>query len=134
MIGNLDIGGLTEGAAKIIGFFKEHPALAAEMEDKDKEREYSLLAQQIALNMVETAQGVFQGGWRPFIGWVCGAAFAYNFVLQPFLIFGFTVAGYGAQIATLPELSMVEILPVLGGMLGLSINRSGDKRAGVNKR
>ena len=25
---------------------------------------------------------IFVAGWRPFIGWVCGFALAYNFVLR----------------------------------------------------
>ena len=27
-------------------------------------------------------QNVFVAGWRPFIGWVCGAALAYNFIVR----------------------------------------------------
>ena len=88
---------------------------------------------QIALNMVESAQGLFKGGWRPFIGWTCGFAFAYSYVLQPFLIFGFTMAGYGEEVAKLPDIALWEMMPVLAGMLGLSYHRSGDKRDGVHK-
>jgi holin (3TMs family) len=133
MAGDINIGNVSDGVAKIVGLFKKNPAMAAQMEDKEAERELQRDLQQILLNMAETAQGLFKGGWRPFVGWVCGFAFAYNFVLQPFLIFVFTMAGYGAEVAQLPELQMFEIMGVLGGMLGLSINRSGDKRAGVNK-
>lgn len=134
MVGDINIGNVADGAAKIIGLFKKHPALAAQMEDKEAERELTRDLQQIMLNMTEATQGLFKGGWRPAVGWTCAAAFAYNFVLQPFLIFGFVMAGYGDEVKELPELNMVEIMAVLGGMLGLSRDRSGDKKAGVHKK
>lgn len=133
MVGNINVGNVAEGLAKVVGLFKEHPALAAEMENKDKDREFQLKLQQILLNMTESAQGIFQGGWRPAVGWTCAASFAYNFVLQPFLIFGFTMAGYGEEVSQLPELDMFSIMGVLAGMLGISHHRSGDKRAGIHK-
>src|SRR5690349_1351153 len=43
---------------------------------------------QLEVNKAEAAHNsIFVAGWRPFIGWVCGAAFAYTFVLQPFAVF-----------------------------------------------
>ena len=36
---------------------------------------------------------LFVSGWRPFIGWVCGVAFAYHFILQPMLAFLIANAG-----------------------------------------
>jgi len=49
---------------------------------------------QMEVNKAEAQSGsVFKGGWRPFIGWTCGAAFAYHFIIQPFLIFAITVFG-----------------------------------------
>ena len=133
MAGDIKIGDVAGGIAKIVGLFKVDPALAVEMQNKAEERETKIQLQQILLNMTEATQGLFKGGWRPFIGWVCGAAFAYNFVLQPFLIFGFTMAGFATEVAALPELDIVAIMPVLLGMLGLSHHRSGDKRNGVHK-
>src|SRR6056300_1863198 len=41
-------------------------------------------------------RSIFVAGWRPFIGWVCGIALAYHFVLAPFIVFG--VAWFGAEI------------------------------------
>ncbi len=134
MAGDINIGNVADGVAKIVGLFKKHPALAAEMEDKDSERELQRDLQNILLNISESAQGLFQGGWRPAVGWTCAFAFAYNFVIQPFLIFGFTMAGYGDEVAKLPAIDMFAIMGVLGGMLGISHHRSGDKRAGVHKK
>ena len=49
----------------------------------DTHAQQALLAQ-LEINKAEAASGsLFKGGWRPFVGWVCGIAFAYHFVLQP---------------------------------------------------
>src|SRR3990167_5445401 len=48
---------------------------------------------QIEVNKVEAAsQSLFVAGWRPWVGWTCGAAYAYTFVVQPFLVFVLTAA------------------------------------------
>lgn len=37
---------------------------------------------QIEINKIEAAhRSIFVAGWRPFIGWVCGAALAWHFML-----------------------------------------------------
>ena len=42
---------------------------------------------QTDVNAVEAAStSVFVSGWRPFIGWVCGAALAYQYVGAPLLM------------------------------------------------
>lgn len=134
---NVDIGDTVSDVANavggLIGRFKKDPALGDIMLDKAGQRELQNQLAQIGLNVKETAQGMFQGGWRPAVGWTCASAFAYNFVLQPFLIFGFTMAGFGTEVEQLPELDMWAIMSVLGGMLGISHHRSGDKRKGVHK-
>lgn len=86
-------------------------------------------AQQIQINAVEAANAnIFVSGWRPFIGWVCGAAYAYSFVLQPFLAFGFLAFGHDIK---LPVLGLSELSPVLIGMLGLGGMRSWEKIKGA---
>jgi hypothetical protein len=74
---------------------------------------------------------VFKGGGRPFIGWVCGAAFAYHFVLQPFIVFGVSVAG--VEIPELPTFDMGSLMTVMMGMLGLGGLRSYEKKQGLTK-
>jgi len=86
-------------------------------------------SQQTAINAVEAANdNLFVAGWRPFIGWTCGVAYAYAFVLQPFLQFGF--AAFGNDI-DLPTLGLAELSPVLMGMLGLGGLRTFEKVKGV---
>ena len=45
-----------------------------------------LVQGQLEINKVEAASpSVFVSGWRPFIGWVCGAACAWNWIGLPIL-------------------------------------------------
>lgn len=86
---------------------------------------------QIAVNMAEAKhESIFVSGWRPFVGWVCGAAFAYNFVVAPALSFASDVWG---QPIPLPTMEMGPLITVLGGMLGLSGMRTFEKFKKVNK-
>ncbi len=80
---------------------------------------------QIEVNKIEAgSQSVFVAGWRPAIGWVCGGAYAYQFVMQPFMVF--VLQAFGNTIL-LPHLDMGELSMVLFGMLGLGALRSFDK-------
>ena len=89
-------------------------------------------ALQVELNKVEAShRSVFVAGWRPFIGWVCGAGFAYHFVLQPFLLF--VVAWVGVDMPELPVFDMGTLQTVLMGMLGLGGLRTFEKVAGKAK-
>lgn len=75
------------------------------------------------------SSNLFIAGWRPFIGWTCGTAFAWAFVIQPFLTF--ILAAIGHPILNLPTLTVSEMMPVLLGMLGLGGLRSWEKSQGV---
>ena len=87
---------------------------------------------QIEVNKAEAASGsIYKGGWRPFIGWVCGVAFAYHFVLQPCLVFLVGVLGH--DIPELPSFDMGSLMTVLGGLLGLGSLRTFEKFKGVSK-
>lgn len=84
---------------------------------------------QIAVNQVEAgSSSIWVSGWRPFIGWTCGAAFAYKFVLAPAVAFGMTAAGHPIE---LPVLDFTEMSTVLLGMLGLGGLRSLERIKGV---
>lgn len=88
---------------------------------------------QISVNLQEAKhRSVFVAGWRPFIGWVCGGAFTYAYVVQPIALFLTTLAG--VNMTALPELQMAEMIPVLMGMLGLGSLRTYEKFKGVNHK
>ena len=86
---------------------------------------------QAETNKVEAGhRSLFVAGWRPFIGWSCGFALAYTYVLQPILTFGLAQAGY---LIDLPAVNLGEMMPVLMGMLGLGGLRTFEKVKGINK-
>ena len=95
----------------------------------DKEEKAQLIQEinkaQIEVNKVEAnSNSLFVSGWRPFVGWTCGIALCYHFVLQPFLTF--VLYSFGQQI-TLPTFDMGTLTTILMGMLGLGGLRSYEK-------
>ena len=92
----------------------------------------SLVQGQLAINQKEAEHGsVFVAGWRPFIGWVCGVALAYNFIVQPLLLYAAWLVPEGAPLADAPQLETGELMTVLLGMLGLGGLWTYEKRLGV---
>lgn len=75
---------------------------------------------------------IFVAGWRPFIGWVCGAAFAYHFVLQPILAFVIANSNSAGKVE-LPIFDIQTLSTVLMGMLGLGGLRTLEKIKNVTK-
>lgn len=140
------LGGLFDVAKSIIGRIWPDPAQQAEAQFKllqmQQTGELAKLAAdtdlaklQIQTNIEEAKSGnVFIAGWRPFVGWTCGIAFAYSYVLLPFmqfLAFTFGTAEMVKQLALLPQLDLAGMLPVLFGMLGLGALRSVEKVKGA---
>jgi hypothetical protein len=81
-----------------------------------------LIELQSEINKVEAQhRTIFVAGWRPFIGWVCGIALAYNFVLRDLLIW------FLGQEQVPPALQMEHLMTVLIGMLGLGGMRTFEK-------
>tara|TARA_R100001015_G_C4633906_1_gene199501 strand:+ start:3228 stop:3635 length:408 start_codon:yes stop_codon:yes gene_type:complete len=86
---------------------------------------------QLEINKAEAShKSIFVAGWRPFIGWTCGVALAYSYVLQPILVFVLAQSGY---LVDLPKVELGEMMPVLMGMLGLGGLRTFEKFKGVSK-
>ena len=131
MLGAL-IGPVTGLLDKFIEDKDQKNALAHEIATMSEKHAQELAMAQIEVNKAEAASGsIFKGGWRPFIGWVCGFAFAYHFILQPILLFG--VATAGVSLPPLPEFDMSQMMPVLLGMLGLGGLRTFEKQKGITK-
>jgi len=87
---------------------------------------------QIEVNKTEAAsRNPFVAGWRPFIGWTCGIALAWHFVLAPFLMF--IAVWVGFDVPRLPVFDMDNLMTVLLGMLGLGGLRSFEKVKGIAK-
>lgn len=84
---------------------------------------------QIEVNKIEAAStDGFTRNWRPFIGWTCGAAFAFKFIGGPLAVI---VAQWFGHTITLPVFDFTEMSTVLMGMLGLGAMRSVEKIKGA---
>ena len=80
---------------------------------------------QIGVDNTEAqSESLFKSGWRPFIGWTCGSAFSWQFVLQP--AFEWASAAVGHPVV-LPKADLSQMMPVLLGMLGLGVMRTVEK-------
>jgi len=80
---------------------------------------------QLDINREEAkSQSVFVSGWRPFIGWVCGSACAWNWIGLPIAKAGLLLSGIALSVS---PADLSEMLPVLMGMLGLGALRTYEK-------
>jgi hypothetical protein len=105
--------------------------LAHEISTMAERHAQELAKGQLEINKAEAqSRNVFIAGWRPFIGWTCGVAMAYNYVIHPILMF--TLAQFNYLVA-IPALDLSEMMPVLMGMLGLGGLRSFEKYKGIYK-
>ena len=88
------IGPVTGLLDKFVEDKDQKAKLAHEIATMGQKHSQEALLAQLEINKAEAASGsIFKGGWRPFVGWTCGIAFAYHFVLQPLLIFIFAYSG-----------------------------------------
>ena len=88
--------------------------------------ETDLAKLQIQVNVEEAkSTNWFVAGWRPGIGWVCGAGLAYAALVEPFARFIAKVwFGYTGEF---PVISTDLTLQILMGLLGLGAMRSVEK-------
>jgi hypothetical protein len=126
------VGPATDLLDKFIEDKDQKAKLAHELATMADKHAQEISLAQISVNKEEAASGsIYKGGWRPFIGWICGIAFFYHFVCQPLVIF--IVAIIGLQVPSLPEFEMGTLLTVLGGMLGIGGLRTYEKQKGLTK-
>lgn len=84
---------------------------------------------QLDVDKTEAASNsIFVAGWRPFIGWVCGSALGYQYILSP--IGQWISALFGHPIAA-PVLDIGQLMTLLLSMLGMGVLRSYDKAQGT---
>ena len=134
------ISGLFSAAQSLIERFFPDPEKQAEAQrallQMQKNGELALLASetdlaklQIQVNVEEAkSTNWFVAGWRPGIGWVCGAGLAYASLIEPFARFIAKVwFGYTGEF---PVISTDLTLQILMGLLGLGAMRSVEKIKG----
>lgn len=80
---------------------------------------------QLDANKAEASNtSIFVSGWRPFIGWVCGVACAWNWIGLKVALF---IAAFLGHALDLKPADLSEMWPVLIGMLGLGGLRTTEK-------
>ncbi len=78
---------------------------------------------QMQVNAMEAKHSsIFVAGWRPFIGWICGLAMGWHFLLHPMVVWYMAI--WKADLALPPALDLGQLYPVVLGMLGLGVYRT----------
>jgi hypothetical protein len=62
----------------------------------------------------------FVAGWRPAIGWVCCAAFGFEFLLRPLLQWGLAIAGHSVPLPSL-DATLTQLTYAMLGMGTISL-------------
>ena len=100
----------------------------------DQEKQAMAAAVMVVQGQIDTnkeeakSPSVFVSGWRPFIGWVCGTACAWNWIGLKIALF---IAAYLGHALNMQPADISEMMPVLLGMLGLGGLRTIEKVNGV---
>lgn len=122
------LGGVLEFGGKILDRLfpnaEERARAEAEMLKLTMEGDLKQVLAQLEINAAEAKHAsVFVAGWRPFIGWACGAGFVYATLGLPLLSWLAAAQGWPA-----PPVFDTEILQTtLYGMLGIAALRTVEK-------
>lgn len=141
----LAIGGMVEAVTGLIDDLhtSDKERLDAEVELRklgieELRIESELVKGQQSVNQAEAQHtSLFVAGWRPAIGWIGAASLAYQFVLYPFMTWGWAAmqgAGWvAADLHPPPMLDADALWVIITGMLGIAGMRSFEKVRGVSK-
>ena len=137
----LVISGLFSAAQSLIERFFPDPekkaAAALELARMQQNGELAQLAAETDLAKLQIQTNIEEAkstnwwvaGWRPAIGWVCGAGLAYAALVEPFARFAAKVwFGYTGDF---PVIDTDLTMQILMGMLGLGAMRSVEKVKGA---
>jgi len=117
----------SEFSGKLLELFKGN---------KQKQRDFELALafklfqaneSQIKVNLEEAKhKTIFVAGWRPFIGWVCGSALLYQFILRDFI--SYLIVIFKADFVAPPSLDLSQLITILLAMLGMASLRTYEKQ------
>lgn len=129
------LGGIIDTVGKVADdlFTSDEERARAELEIYKAETER--MSGQVEINKVEAANAnLFVSGWRPAVGWIGATAMAYQFVIYPFLVWGWhgmQAAGWISLGLTEPPMLDTDALwVILSGILGLGVYRTAEKIKG----
>ena len=145
-LGSLQTGVFNQENTQQPSFYGNYPQMYLPKEDQKNQLAHDIATMaekhahesnmaQVDVNKAEAQhRSIFVAGWRPFIGWVCGVALAYHFILYPIVVF--ILASFPTETFTidqLPKFDMDSLMTVLLGMLGLGGLRTFEKSKGLTK-
>lgn len=118
---------------KVVGSFKADPTKALELQAQLAQAEQALkaklvdqISQQIAVDQAEAeSKSMFVAGWRPWIGWICGAALLIQYIVAPMANWAFVLAG--KKDLQFPGVNINALWPLITGMLGFGGFRTYEK-------
>jgi hypothetical protein len=121
---NVDLGSIVQAGGNILDdlFTSKEEEMTIAIENRKIDA--SLRTGQMEINKVEAGhRSVFVAGWRPFMGWICGAALGYKFIVYEFFTWLWFVA-VGLQwlpedMSPPPTINAAELYPIIMGLLGL---------------
>ena len=73
-------------------------------------------------------QSIWVSGWRPCIGWICGVAIGWHFIISPLLTWIVKLAG--SEISP-PTIDAGTLMSLVVSLLGLGAYRTFEKTKGV---
>src|SRR5260370_28442250 len=128
-------GSIGDAFAKVVGVFKVPPEKVLESQTELEKIRLGLESQlvqqvtaQIEVNKTEAANvSTFVAGWRPFIGWICGAGLACQFFAGPLVTW---ISNLMHRPTPFPTLDLGTLMTLLLGMLWLGGLRTYVKVAG----
>lgn len=121
-IGNI----LTAAREAITGEKIVDPIEKAKIDLQLENLNQALINGQLLINQEEAKHpSLFVSGWRPFIGWVCGTALAFQFLVTPILMW--ICLALNVVIPIPPTLDLGSLMTILGGLLGLGTLRTFEK-------
>ncbi|WP_298281288.1 3TM-type holin [Acidocella sp.] len=134
MPGLIDLGSAIAPIVNKVLDFIPDPAQKAEAQAQAQAALLSAQLQmaqgQLDVDKAEAANAdVFVAGWRPFIGWVCGAALAYEYIASPFLTWGLALVH--PSLPPLPSIDSAGLSTLTFSLLGMGAMRTIEKVQGV---
>lgn len=123
----LDLGGKV--IDRILPDKAANDAAKAQLISEEFKAQAQQILGQLEVDKTEAASNsIFVAGWRPFIGWVCGSALAYQYIVSP--IGQWMSSLFGHPVAA-PVLDIGQLMTLLLSMLGMGVLRSYDKAQGT---
>lgn len=131
------IGAIFDFGSKVIDkiFPDQNQANAAKLEMvklqqagefKELEQDFELAKAQASINTEEAkSSSLFVSGWRPAVGWICVSAYAFNYLVLPFL--NWAAKWIDTAAPSIVALETSELTTLLFGMLGIGGLRTLEK-------